>query len=427
MSGRIIPFQMNHKTELLAVSDARQRILDKIPNLETQEIPLDQVVDRYLAEPIRAQFAFPLFDNSAMDGFAIRAENTLDASHVAPVSLNVVTDIPAGSLIDAEIQDGEAARIMTGAVIPTGANAVVPVELTDFNFRQVGLPPPAQIQVYRQVETGANIRRSGEDIEPGATVLVKGQRIRPQDAGLMSMLGISNVRVSRKPKVAILSSGDELLPVGAPLVAGKIYDANMSMLVGLAEKAGAETINLGIVPDNSTTIRQALKKAIDLRVDMILSSAGVSVGALDFIRSVLEQDGKLEFWRVNMRPGKPVAFGHYMNCPFIGLPGNPVSAFIGFEVFVRPAIIRMQGSHDFLRASIGVKLEEEVRSDGRETFLRAVISTQNGELVARLAGHQGSGNLLSLVQANALLLIPSGVKSLPSGGQVEAWLLDGFE
>ena len=418
---------MNQKTELLVVSEARQRILDKIPVLDVQEISLDQAIGRYLAEPVQAQFAFPLFDNSAMDGFAIKAENTLEASRTTPVSLNVVADIPAGSLVNVEIQNGEAVRIMTGAAIPTGANAVVPVELTNFNFRQTVLSAPSQFLVYQPIQTGANIRRRGEDIPAGAVVLAKGQRIRPQDAGLMSMLGLSKINISRSPKIAILSSGDELLPAGAPLIPGKIYDANMSMLVGLVERTGAEAVNLGIVPDNPETVRQSLQKAIDLNVDLILSSAGVSVGALDFIRNVLEQDGQLDFWRVNMRPGKPLAFGHYMSCPFIGLPGNPVSAFVGFEVFVRPAIIQMQGSLDFLRPSIRVQLEEEVRSDGRETFLRAIVTKKNGELVARLTGHQGSGNLLSLVQANALLLIPSGVKSLPSGGQVEAWLLDSFE
>jgi len=238
------------------------------------------------------------------------------------------------------------------------------------------------------------------------------------------MLGVALVPVYRKPRIAVFSTGDELLPVEAPLQGGKIHDANTYILVALIEATGGVPVNLGIVEDQENTVKAALDQAQFEGVDFILSSAGVSVGAFDFVRSVVEKEGRMDFWRVNMRPGKPLAFGHYQGRPFIGLPGNPVSAFVGYEVFVRLAIAKLAGLNDWKRPTKRVRLVEPVESDGRESYLRAIVEEKNGELQARLTGHQGSGNLRSLVQANALLIIPSGVKSLPTGAETNAWLLD---
>ena len=233
------------------------------------------------------------------------------------------------------------------------------------------------------------------------------------------------MKVHRKPRVAIFSSGDELIPPNEPLVPGKIHDANRYILINLVEQLGAKAVDLGIVLDKIDAIKTCLQSAIQTEADLILSSAGVSVGAFDFVRDVVESNGNLDFWRVNMRPGKPIAFGNYAGTPFIGLPGNPVSAFVGFQVFVWSAISKMLGLQVNNRSVQKVKLLEPVSSDGRETFLRVIISAQDNEMVARLTGHQGSGNLLSLVQANALLLMPSGVKSIPAGSYAEIWSLDG--
>jgi molybdopterin molybdotransferase len=208
---------------------------------------------------------------------------------------------------------------------------------------------------------------------------------------------------------------------------GKIHDSNAYTLTALVQQDGGEAIYLGIARDQEQAVREILENAFASRPDLILSSAGVSVGAFDFVRSVVEQEGRLEFWRVNMRPGKPLAFGSYRDAPFIGLPGNPVSAFVGYEVFVRPALLRLAGLPDRQRLAMRVKLLEPVRSDGRESFLRAIVNFQDGSWSARLTGHQGSGNLLSLVQANALLIIPSGVKSLPAEAEVNVWLLGDIE
>jgi molybdopterin molybdotransferase len=316
---------------------------------------------------------------------------------------------------------------MTGAPLPEGANAVVPVEETDqYNSgsRTESLLLPAEIEVRRSVSEGDYIRWVGEDVTSGEVVLQPNSRLRPQDLGLLAMLGISKISVFRRPRIVILSTGDELLPVEESLQPGKIHDSNAYTLSALISRDGGTPEYLGIVPDQEQAVRDGLETAVKHNADLILSSAGVSVGAFDFVRSIIQSDGELEFWRVNIRPGKPIAFGKFQGVPFIGLPGNPVSAFVGYEVFVRPSILRLSGVENPIRSRIKTKIGEDIRSDGRESYLRAVVHSQNGEWIARLTGHQGSGNLLSLVKANALLIIPSGVKSLPLGTEVEAWLLN---
>ena len=254
-------------------------------------------------------------------------------------------------------------------------------------------------------------------------MLQTGHKLRPQDLGLLAMLGVADISVYCKPRVALLSSGDELIPVEEPLRPGKIRDSNTYTLAALIDEVGAEVIRLGIAADRREAVEALFENAAAQKVDLILSSAGVSVGAFDFIKHVVEAQGELTFWRVNMRPGKPLAFGKFKDIPFVGLPGNPVSAFVGFEVFVRPALERLSGLEVGSRPRVRVRLAEAISSDGRESYLRASVREENGILSAHLAGHQGSGNLLSIVQANALLIIPSGVKSLAAGKEVDAWLL----
>jgi molybdopterin molybdotransferase len=261
------------------------------------------------------------------------------------------------------------------------------------------------------------------DIRSGDVVLQAGRQLKPQDLGLLAMLGVSAVTVYRRPRIALLSSGDELIDPDAPLEKGKIRDSNSYTLAALVETAGAEPIRLGVAKDNYESVRSLFEKAVYLRVDLILSSAGVSVGAFDYVKDVIEADGKMDFWRVNMRPGKPLAFGNYKNVPLIGLPGNPVSAFVGFEVFVRPVLALLGGRTRETRTVVRVQSQEEILSDGRESYLRAEVREKDGLLTARLTGHQGSGNLHSLVQANALLIIPAGVKCVPAGQEVNAWIL----
>ncbi len=410
---------------LLSVDQARERILSHFQPVSTETRPLAGCANRVLAQDVVATLDLPPFDNSSMDGFAVRAADTAEATPDAPRRLHVVADIPAGSQPTLTLGPGEAARIMTGAPIPAGADAVVPVEDTDFDHRDAGTPAPDAVQVFKAARTGANRRARGTDLRLGQVVLQKGRILKAQDLGLLATLGLPDVLVYRKPRLALFSSGDELLSVDAPLEEGKIRDSNSYTLAALVEEAGAEVLRLGVARDDRGAIQELLDRAADLHVDLILSSAGVSVGAFDFVKLVIESNGRMDFWRVNMRPGKPVAFGEYKGVPFIGLPGNPVSAFVGFEVFVRPTLGRLSGSFRGNRHAIRVRCEEQIDSDGRESYLRAHVSeeTERGGYTARLTGHQGSGNLHSLVQANALLIIPAGVKCVPAGEEVQAWLI----
>jgi len=408
---------------LLSIDEARERILSQFNPVKTETLPLAESSNRVLAEDIHAADDLPLFDNSSMDGFAVRAEDLANTEPASPRSLRVVADIPAGTSPTIMLAPGEAARIMTGAHMPAGADAVVPVEDTDFHDRAAGTTAPEAVQIFKPAKIGDNVRPRGMDLHAGDIVLPKGRRLKPQDVGLLAMLGISQVPVYKIPRIALLSSGDELVAVDAPLEKGKIRDSNSYMIAALVENVGAEVIRLGVAKDNFEAVKALFEKAAYLRVDCILSTAGVSVGAFDYVKEVIESNGSMDFWRVNMRPGKPLAFGQYREIPLIGLPGNPVSAFVGFEVFVRPAIERMAGILNGGRPTVRVRCEEEIRSDGRESYLRGEIHEEDGVLVARLTGHQGSGNLHSLVQANALLIIPAGVKCVPAGQEVKAWYL----
>lgn len=411
---------------LLSVSEAKHKLLLIFKPLDSETIPISRAVGRVLSESIQALFDIPPFDNSSMDGFAVRSADVSSARPEQEVELVVVADIPAGQTTRMTVGEGQTARIMTGAVLPPGADAVVPVEETDFNARAPGIAAPKKVRIARSVKLGENVRPKGQDVRAREIVMQAGKRLRPQDIGFMAMLGLVQVPVHRLPKVAVFATGDELIPVGANLAPGKIYDSNTYTLISQIEKYGAQAVDLGIVADNIDSVRACLDRAKSQNVDLIVSSAGVSVGAFDFVRHVVEQRGRLDFWRVNMRPGKPLAFGEYQGIPFVGLPGNPVSAFVGFEVFVRPAILKMSGAVGEERPFQKVKLLDKIESDGRESYLRAVVTHQDEAWAARLTGHQGSGNLRSLVQANALLLVPSGVKSLPVGAEVDAWMLDEY-
>ncbi len=412
--------------QLTPVRQALEQLLSAVSPLGVERVPLGAAAGRALAEPVVAGFDLPPFDNSAMDGFAVIAADVASASSDSPVVLKVVADIPAGKFPEQRLARGQAARIMTGAALPPGADAVVPVERTSLGVRGAGTPAPASVQVFRAVQPGDYVRPRGQDIRAGATVLAPNHRLRAQDLGVLAMLGYTDVPVFRRPRVGVMTPGDELIPLGEARSAGKIYESNSYMLAALIAALGGDVLRLGIVGDSVPEVRQRLDWALEQGVDLLLSTGGVSVGAFDFVRTVLEQEGALRLWRVNMRPGKPLAFGRYQNTPYVGLPGNPVSAFVGFQVFVRPMLLAMMGLPDEPRLTYRVRLAEAIESDGRESYLRVVVTREDGAWVARLAGHQGSGNLHSLVQANALLIVPAGVKALPAGAEAEAWMYEGM-
>lgn len=395
---------------MLSVTEAQIRIQSTFHRVSAENIPLQDALGRVLATAITSPLDLPPFTNSSMDGYAVRAEDVRDV----PASLTLVADIPAGVAPVRSIGSEEAARIMTGAVLPPGADAVVPIEDT-----QTEPGAPDRITILKSVKRGDYLRPRGSDLRAGEPVLPAGRQLSAQDLGLLAALGMATISVIRRPRVALLSSGDELAAPGEPLTDGKIYDSNSFTLSALIQQSGAQLIPLGVARDDQQQVEQLLQGAVDQHADLILTSAGVSVGAFDYIRAVLEQAGSLTFWRVNVRPGKPLAFGSYQGIPLIGLPGNPVSAFVGFLLFVLPALQKLAGRPEQALRQFTAVLDEPVDSDGRESYLRGWVRLQDGVYRAKQAKNQSSGNLYALVHANALLIVPSGVKSLPVGAEVK--------
>ncbi len=402
---------------LLSVESARNIILEKFQIKNSVLLSLTASLARVLCLDIFAILNLPPFNNSSMDGFAVISENIQDASNQNPVKLDVVEDIAAGMAPRHTINSGQASRIMTGAPLPPGADAVVPVEDTNFSDRYYQRELPSCIQVFRSVSPGDYVRPQGQDIRKGEKIFSKGHLLRPQDLGFLAAQGFEKIETVAQPVIALLSSGDELAKPGETLQPGKIYDSNTITIKSLIESFGAKVIDLGIARDDLADIHNKLQSVQSLQIDLLVSTAGVSVGVYDFIREVILKDGILNFWKVNMRPGKPLTFGEYMQIPFIGLPGNPVSAFVSTLIFIKPIIHQLLGIQKNIDLHTAI-LNEEINSDGRESYLRAEVLFDQGNYLAKLTGHQGSGNIYSLVCANALLIIPAGVKSLPKGNKV---------
>lgn len=412
------------EAEYLTVQEALTAVLAGVSVLPAERVALLDALGRVLAEDVVARDSLPPFANSSMDGYALIAADLEGASKQSPVMLRVVGDVAAGALPDVIVEPGTAVRIMTGAPVPPGADAVVPVEDTNEAWRDRERPLPDQIQVTRTVKPGDYIRYPGEDIEVGQVILEQGHILRPQEVGVLASLGTSEVSVIRPPRVAILATGDELLPVDEPLRPGKIRNSNGYTQAAQIMALGAIPIQLGIAGDTETAVRQKLQAGLDANVDLFISSAGVSVGAYDVVKAVLEQEGNVGFWRVRMRPGKPLAYGTYHGIPYLGLPGNPVSAMVSFERFARAAIRKMAGHTQLDRPTVSVTVQDEIRSDGRESYIRAVVMRQGNRYEAKLTGDQGSHIMTSLVKANALLIVPEGVKYVPVGDQLTAWMFD---
>lgn len=409
---------------LLSVQEAQEKILAVLNLCPVTTVPLTNASGCILAQDIISDIDLPPFSNSSVDGFAVIASDVSAASTERPVTLRNIADIPAGTVPSLSISNGQSVRIMTGAPLPGGADAVIPVEDTNHPRNDPMEQTLNRVWIFKAVKPGDNIRPQGQDLQKGQHVLSKGKKLTPQDCGMLASLGVAEVPVYSRPKVALLSSGDELVSPADPLTPGKIRDINTTLLAALIEQFGAEVIHLGVAPDNQDVLRHRFNQAVSSKADLILTSAGVSVGAFDYVRNVIEEQGQLSFWKVNMRPGKPLAFGTYRSLPIIGLPGNPVSAYVGFLVFVLPALNKMTGISETRRRSIRAVLDHDVESDGRESYLRVILRFEENHIIASLNGHQGSGNLFSLVHANALLIVPAGIYHLPAGSDAEVWLLD---
>jgi molybdopterin molybdotransferase len=382
-------------------------------------MPLDDALDGVLAEDVVSPLDIPPWANSAMDGYALRGEDVRGASAQRPVRLRVVEQIPAGAFPARRIGPGECARIFTGAPVPDGADSVVRQEDTDEGRETV--------TIVKDRDVGLNLRRAGEDIRRGAKVFSSGRPLGPAELGVLASLAVAHPLVYRQPRVAILGSGDEIVDVDRPeeiLGGRKVASSNTHTLNALIRRAGGVPVNLGIARDTPESVREHLSRALD--ADLLVTTAGVSVGEHDYLRDVLAEMGaEQRFWRLRMRPGAPVGFGFLGSVPWIGLPGNPVSTMVTFELFVRPAIRRMAGHELPFRRSVPVRLGEAVTVKPRlQHFLRVTLSDTPDGAEARLTGPQGSGILMSMVLADALLILPEGQFDTPAGATARALRLD---
>ncbi len=412
---------------MLTVEQAQEEILGYVDVLEPEEKPLLECLGLVLAEDVYSTMDIPPLDNSAMDGYAVQAQSTQGASDSSPIVLHVIGEVAAGYITEQEVSPGTAIRIMTGAPIPKGADAVVQFEDTDEEQRRVSGRPLAEIGILRQVSEGLNIRKASEDIARGDLVLSKGTVLRPQEIGVLASLGHTTVSVIRRPVVAILATGDELVNLGEPLPPGRIYNSNTFSIAAQVRCYGGIPKILGIARDNVQSLVEKIDSGLDS--DLFITSAGVSVGEYDIVKDVLAKHGEIAFWTVRMKPGKPLAFGLLTRgghrVPHLGLPGNPVSTMVSFEEFARPAILKMLGRKDWAKPTITAISESRIEnSGGRRFFVRAVVEKRGGQYFARIVGPQGSGILTSMVKSNGLLIIPEDVELVQEGDQVQVQMLD---
>lgn len=416
---------------MLSVEEALERILRYFHTLPTESKPLLDALGQTLAEDALANHDIPPLDNSAMDGYAIQAADVRGASADTPVTLRVIGAVAAGELPSQVVTPGATVRIMTGAPVPQGADAIVPFEDTDETERRAAGASLNEIAVRYAVSVGDDIRPAGQDVERGQIVLQKGALLRPSEIGVLASLGYETVRVIRRPIVAILATGDELLEPGEPHQPGKIYDSNTYGIAASVIRCGGIPKLLGIARDNLTSMNAKLIEGLD--ADMLITSAGVSKGDYDMVKDVLAQRGKIDFWSVRMRPAKPLAFGALnapdgRQVPHLGLPGNPVSALVAFEQFGRAAIRRMLGRPDAPKPTISAVLDEPIlNTDNRRVYARAVVRRQNGAYHAELTGDQSSNLLTSMARANGLAICPEDLPRIDAGEVVDVQMLDWTE
>jgi len=392
---------------MISVADATARILADVAGTMPEEtVRVARGLGRVLARDVPAPFDVPPADNSAVDGYAVRASDLRPGGRVR---LRVVADLPAGAVYGAPLEPGETLRIMTGAPIPRGADTVVPQELSEVAGNAVEV---------EAVEPGSNVRARGEDVRAGSVVLQAGSVLRPQDLGLVASLGYADIGVRRRPRVALLSTGDEVAEPGRPRRAGQIYDANRFSIGALVESAGAEPIDLGIVPDLREVLRESLLQAAE-GADVVITSGGVSVGDYDLVKSVLGEIGGIAFWQVAMQPGRPLAVGRIAGAQFFGLPGNPVASMLCCHLFVRPALWKLGGRTRLEPECVTATAAEPMRKKaGRREFKRGVLRFTDRGFEVSTTGPQGSGILSSMVTANCLIILEEDRADVQTGERV---------
>lgn len=415
----------------LRLEIARQRMLHGLAPLAAEEVPVGDALGRVLAEDAFARVTLPPWDNSAMDGFAVRAADLTGAGEATPVELRVVGESAAGHAPDAVVTAGTAIRVLTGAMLPEGADAVVPVEDTDAQQGVAALPD--RVAVLRAPAPGAHVRRRGSDLHQGDRLVDAGTRLAPAALAVLAAGGLGALHVHRRPRVAILGTGDELVPPGQPLGPAQIPDSNTISLAALARAAGADVLALGVAKDRRDDVIERLQAGI-AGADLVVASGGVSVGSHDEVKEAFDVVGRMDLWRVAIQPGKPLAFGRAAapdgrEVLLFGLPGNPVSSFVTFELFVRPVLRRLAGHPDTVgRRTVRARLTDAVTtSPGRRAFLRVRLTADPADPsihIAELAGGQGSHVLSALARSNGFAIIPEEVDALPAGSVVDVLRID---
>jgi molybdopterin molybdotransferase len=379
---------------MISVRDAQIHVLSRVAAPVAPEVvSLTRGLGRVLAQDLRALFDVPPADNSAVDGYAVTsADIPVDGAR----ELEVVAELPAGAVYEAALRPGEAIRIMTGAPMPAGADTVIPLERVTRGDGRVRIPPLAK---------GSNVRLRGEDVSSGTVVIEAGAVLRPQELGLIASLGLPEILVRRRPRVAILSTGDEVAEPGQPRRAGQIYDSNRFMLRSAVELCGGEVTDLGIAPDDRDRLRAQILEA-SRSADVVITSGGVSVGDYDLVKEVLGELGTIDFWQVAMQPGRPLAAGRVGDAHFFGLPGNPVASMLTFTLFVRPVLWKLAGRRQLSARGFHARASEAMpKRRGRREFKRGVLSYQDGGWEVRTTGPQGSGIVSSMVAGNCLIVI----------------------
>lgn len=401
---------------MISVEDALNQILEVIIPLGREKISILDSIGRVIGEDIYANRNIPPKDNSAMDGYAVRWEDTCGASISRPVILKVIEDIPAGTIPRKNIGTGESSRIMTGAPIPVEANAIVRVEDTEKDGQRV--------KVFVEAKEGQNIRSAGEDVKEGELIISQGDVIRPAEIGMLAALGRSFISVYQRPLVAVVATGDELVDIDENPTSWQIISSNSYSIAAQIVDCGAIPLQIGIAKDKRDDLVLKFKAA--MRADIIVSSGGVSIGDYDLVKDVMREVGnQMKFWQVAMRPGKPLAFGSMDGIPVFGLPGNPVSSMVSFEQFVRPSILKMMGHKNLFRKVIWATVNEDIaKRKGTKHFIRAYIEYGHGKFTVTSTGEQGSGILKSMVKANGLIILPEHRTSVKKGDEVTVLLID---
>jgi len=398
---------------VLSVEEAREHILSTVDVLAPEVVPLLEAAERVLAESVAADRDIPPVTNAAMDGYAVRGEDMAGDT----VRLRVTGEVAAGHEAEMKVGRGEAVRIMTGAPVPEGADTVVRFERTRAEDDEVViLKPPSPRK---------NVRQAGEDVREGQVVLDRGKVLRPQEIGMLAALGHLEVAVIRRPRVGILGTGDEVVPPDQTPGPSQIRDANSYTVAAQVERYGGVPVILGVAHDEEELVRQGIQQALEREVDFIITSGGVSVGDFDLVKQVMDAEGEMHFWSLNMKPGRPMAFGVIGGVPLLGLPGNPVAAMISTRLFARPTLRKMEGFTAWLEPTVRAHLTQPIeRKDGRRHYLRVILQETDAGYEATLTGDQGSGILNSLVQADGLAIIPEDARHLPAGSEIKVIVLE---